>query len=323
MTDQPADQLALRDRVAETLARSDGWEWAAANFSSLSTPTTDRYRRQAVAVLAVLAAAGIRAAARQTGQQPDKAPWHADGRHGPTPEEAEQFIRHMATEHPAAAHSCGNCDGIDPGTCLANPERTASVPDPTTADDPVQLRWGLGDVLHGDDDTVTVCLSGPDREPYWLGLDADRAAALRDDLAGPYKETRCAHCGLEIEDRGHPFIQEHSNWYSIWVHVPGGYSVCFPQQGAASTRATPAAGLDAAQPANDQARPPREQWRVEIYDPLAKEWAPGVAFSDRDRAAERLDAVPTYSPRWGTDTPPQRRLVRETTTWTVEEDETR
>ncbi|MER7908263.1 hypothetical protein [Streptomyces sp. NPDC096068] len=60
-----------------------------------------------------------------------------------------------------------------------------TTPDPTTADDPIPLRWGFGDVLHGDDDTRIVCLSGPDREPYWLKLDPERAQALRDDLAGP------------------------------------------------------------------------------------------------------------------------------------------
>ncbi|MEE1813485.1 hypothetical protein PUR59_00230 [Streptomyces sp. SP18ES09] len=184
--------------------------------------------------------AGIRDAARQTGQQPELA----------------------VCRHPEGYESECPC----PLGCVCC--KVAPV-DPTTADGPVQLRWGLGDVLHGDDDTTIICLSGPHREPYWLGLEPERAAALRDDLAPP------------------------------------------------------TAGLDASQPATDQARPPREQWRVEIYDPLAKEWAPGVAFSDRARAAERLDAVPTYSPRWGIDTPPQRRLVRETTTWTVEEDETR
>ncbi|WP_333745788.1 hypothetical protein [Streptomyces sp. IBSBF 2950] len=50
--------------------------------------------------------------------------------------------------------------------------------------DPTPLRWGLGDVLWGDDDSVIVLLSGPDGEPYWLELDQDRAAALRADLAG-------------------------------------------------------------------------------------------------------------------------------------------
>ncbi|MDX3020071.1 hypothetical protein [Streptomyces acidiscabies] len=57
--------------------------------------------------------------------------------------------------------------------------------DRTTTGNPTPLRWGLGDVLHGDDDIVTVCLSGPDREPYRLELDPEHAAALRDDLATP------------------------------------------------------------------------------------------------------------------------------------------
>lgn len=54
------------------------------------------------------------------------------------------------------------------------------------APEPVQLRWGLDDVMWGDDLTVTVMLSGPHGEPYWLELDAERAAALREDLAGPH-----------------------------------------------------------------------------------------------------------------------------------------
>lgn len=65
------------------------------------------------------------------------------------------------------------------------PASAAGRPDPTTADDPTPLRWGVGDVLHGDDGTVTVCLSGPDRKPYWLELDPERAQALRDDLTPP------------------------------------------------------------------------------------------------------------------------------------------
>jgi hypothetical protein len=156
----------------------------------------------------------------------------------PDPAVVDEFIRDMATRH-----ACGNCDGIDPDTCLTNPDRptrtalrdrlrraiceaegfawdsdmlepdeygdhadavlqvldellperkdfaalAAGQPDPTTADDPTPLRWGHGDVLHGDDDTVIVCLSGPapERAPYWLELDRERAAALRDDLTTP------------------------------------------------------------------------------------------------------------------------------------------
>lgn len=50
---------------------------------------------------------------------------------------------------------------------------------------PVPLRWGLDDVMWGDDDTTTVMLSGPGGEPYWLELDPERTAALRECLAGP------------------------------------------------------------------------------------------------------------------------------------------
>lgn len=56
-----AGVLKLRDRIAETMARADGWDWAASNFSSLSTPATDRYRRCADAVLAALPASVDRA----------------------------------------------------------------------------------------------------------------------------------------------------------------------------------------------------------------------------------------------------------------------
>ncbi|MFJ2568906.1 hypothetical protein ACIOYT_00600 [Streptomyces halstedii] len=51
--------------------------------------------------------------------------------------------------------------------------------------EPIQLRWGLDDVMYGDDDTTTVVLSGPGGEPYWVELDPERTAALRAALAGP------------------------------------------------------------------------------------------------------------------------------------------
>lgn len=60
-----------------------------------------------------------------------------------------------------------------------------STEDLASADNPTQLRWGLNDVLRCDDDRVIVMLSGPDLEAYWLELDPERAAVLREDLAGP------------------------------------------------------------------------------------------------------------------------------------------
>lgn len=77
---------------------------------------------------------------------------------------------------------------------------TEAVEDLASADNPTHLRWGLNDVLWGDDDSVIVLLSGPDREPYWLELDPERAAVLREDLAGPDEEQQAtARCGHDIE----------------------------------------------------------------------------------------------------------------------------
>ncbi|MBT2429415.1 hypothetical protein J7F02_28315 [Streptomyces sp. ISL-112] len=54
--------------------------------------------------------------------------------------------------------------------------------------------------------------------------------------AGAHHPTRCAHCGLEIEDRGDPGF---GTYTPRWVHIPGGYQTCNPQQ-PNSPRATPA-----------------------------------------------------------------------------------
>lgn len=82
-------------------------------------------------------------------------------------------------------------DGFSPAEIanMLNPGVTPAE-DLASADNPTHLRWGLGDVQWGDDDSVIVLLSGPDREAYWLELDPERAAALREDLAGPDGEPR-------------------------------------------------------------------------------------------------------------------------------------
>ena len=63
-----------------------------------------------------------------------------------------------------------------------------STEDLASADNPIHLRWGLNDVQWCDDDSVIVMLSGPDLEAYWLELDPEQAAVLREDLAGPPAE---------------------------------------------------------------------------------------------------------------------------------------
>ena len=49
--------------------------------------------------------------------------------------------------------------------------------------------------------------------------------------------TYCTYCAREIENRGEPNMGGPSR--DGWVHIPGGYTVCYPQAGADSPRATP------------------------------------------------------------------------------------
>jgi hypothetical protein len=66
-----------------------------------------------------------------------------------------------------------------------------------------------------------------------------------------------------------------------------------------------------------EAHPPFDRWRVEILD--ATDWMPaGALHADKDKAQCLLDAASTGRPAWADGTPVERRLVRETTTYTVE-----
>ena len=74
---------------------------------------------------------------------------------------------------------------------------------------------------------------------------------------------------------------------------------------------------DEEQPATE-ARPPQHSWRVETLDPLPNEWVPGSHFLNRQAAVERYETANRTAPLWKDGTPVQRRIVRETTTYTVE-----
>lgn len=209
-------------------------------------------------------------------------------------------------------HACDNCDGIDPDTCLNNPDRAARQ---TT----------------GQTDTETRCSTcGHPIEPFygtdWIHTAGSatgclRATAPTTGQAGT--ETMPCICGHQEQRHVEDVCQDCG--CGDYLEPADARDVIKRWRTAAlEARAQLAAASAVGQPAeahDTEARPPREQWRVEIFDPLAEEWAPGMSFPDRERAAQRLDEQ-AYSPRWGTDTPPRRRLVRETTTWTVE-DETR
>ncbi|MFD5678535.1 hypothetical protein [Streptomyces sp. NPDC127040] len=69
-------------------------------------------------------------------------------------------------------------------------------------------------------------------------------------------------------------------------------------------------------------RPSRSTWRVETFDPVAKEWAPGSALLSLEGARLRLEQAARVAPLWRDDsTPVVRRIVRETVTYAVEQAE--
>ena len=121
--------------------------------------------------------------------------------------EAAHLLRAIAADlrfaiaHPAASAPTGAPLSASPASSVSEsaqspagaPEgRLGDLPsteDLAAADNPTHLRWGLNDVLWSDDDSVIVMFSGPDREPYWLELDPERAAVLHEDLAGPDGES--------------------------------------------------------------------------------------------------------------------------------------
>lgn len=70
----------------------------------------------------------------------------------------------------------------------------------------------------------------------------------------------------------------------------------------------------------DEAHPAEHSWAAELHDPLADEWVPGTRYTDRDRAVNALTHAKRLGPTWKDGTPTQRRLVRATTTYTVEAD---
>lgn len=65
-----------------------------------------------------------------------------------------------------------------------------------------------------------------------------------------------------------------------------------------------------------EARPPEHAWRVETRD---GEWVRGSHFLNRQAAVERYETANNTAPLWQDGTPIERRIVRETTTYTVEE----
>ena len=181
--------------------------------------------------------------------------------------------------------------------------------DLAAAPDPTPLRWGLNDTLWGDDDTVTVLLSGPAGEPYWLALDPERAAVLREDLAGPD--------GAAIVDRA-AVLDEAANALAALGPEDSLVSGAKAWVEAVETLRRLAGEARGERETQAEAHPAEHTWAAELHDPLADEWVPGTRYLARDRAVNALAHARRIGPTWKDGTPTQRRLVRATTTYTVE-----
>ncbi|WP_406463008.1 hypothetical protein OHB07_16290 [Streptomyces sp. NBC_00111] len=68
-----------------------------------------------------------------------------------------------------------------------------------------------------------------------------------------------------------------------------------------------------------EAYPAQHRWRTETYDYLADEWDQGTPYTERADALARHQVRERRFPTWEDGTPVQRRIVRETTTYTVEQ----
>jgi hypothetical protein len=68
----------------------------------------------------------------------------------------------------------------------------------------------------------------------------------------------------------------------------------------------------------DEAHPAEHTWAAELHDPTADEWVPGTRYITRDRAVNALAHAKRLGSVWKDGTPVERRLVRATTTYTVE-----
>ncbi|MCT9092904.1 ParB N-terminal domain-containing protein [Streptomyces sp. ASQP_92] len=81
---------------------------------------------------------------------------------------------------------------------------------------------------------------------------------------------------------------------------------------------TPSRMADEAQQP-EEAWPSESQWRVELYDPVAEQWVPFGTLTTKPEAERRLALAVERAPRWRDDgADVRRRIVRTTTTYTVE-----
>ena len=138
-------------------------------------------------------------------------------------------------------------------------------------------------------------------------LPADRAAVLR-EAADAYATLTDQNEAYDLTENGAIDDESRIRYDTVRDIVVGLRRMADETAGRVAADAQP----------ETEAHPPRNRWAVETYDYLADEWVPGTRFLNRHHAVERYEAVTEKAPMWRDGTPAQRRLMRETTTYTVE-----
>jgi hypothetical protein len=342
----PTDQAAIRDRIAARLAKEFTTDGATTQGMAVSFEGPDGWPatrmvtpdEAAAAVLAVLPAPADRAAvlreaaaaiqdvidrdrARFPARSNDRAALGAarqivlgliDGpRHmaakaqQPTDTETPATEEQTVRDHVTALHLIGEqLAGIESWMW----EHLADVRDAAKAQQPTDE-----DVVEAHRLALSFALDLGTGAP-WDAI-RDRAAELHDGAGAqqqPETEARRSTAPLAA---GLPLVQGNCpacKRAGLFLGS-GGYTTCSnpdcPEPDAATT---------VLEQYGAEAQPPHHRWYVETRDGVADQWAPGMRFTKRADAVERYEVLTEHHPTWKDGTPVERRLVRETTTYTVE-----
>ena len=280
-TDTGVGADGLRDRIATALADADGWVWAA-GFDKTQSPSYQGYLRQADAVMAVL-------------------PTGAD-------QPADRRARYRA--------AIRENDGwvLDDGQHMLDAVMAV-------ADAEQQELRAQAAVLSAE---LT-------RRAPLLGEYAAQMANLRtmydvaDGRANDLIEERDA-LRAEVERLRADRATVRTAIRRLVAHAVGFQDVLDEgDQGAwGKTIGADIAELrrladEAQQPTGGEVYPARHEWRLETHDPLADKWNQGSPYRDRAEAVARHQLREERFPTWKDGTRVERRLVRATTTYTVEQ----
>ena len=287
----PTEQAALRDRIRRVLAESDGFD-----FASLEPHD---YQIQATALLAVLPPPADRAAVLREAADV-AARFNSDCQNCAVELEVAGELRRLAAE---ASQSRSDIEK----PWLSDGSRIGRA-----------LIWSWSDVGHGEfargyraaQEQARTLLTGPhgdDAPVQQHGSDPSRLAA---ETPQPETQAEDLAAGLPLVQGNCPACRRAELFLGT-----GGYPTCSnadcPEPDAATTVLEQYA---------NEAHEPEHTWAAELHDPLADEWVPGTRYIDRDRAVNALNHSKRLGPAWKDGTPTERRLVRATTTYTVEPD---